>query len=177
MRYLGIFAAAVVAALLVVGASVGARAEQITISIDEHFERTDLSAACGFPVFFDFVGEAKVTLVRNKDDLVVREIDRVGGGAKLTFRSATASFSFPSQPSTWDYGEGAVVGSEVIVSFHGLFGHASGFIASDAGLFRSLGVVTGFDEFGIPDVDFVEAIADRGNRETDVVEAICAALT
>jgi len=39
-----------------------------------------------------------------------------------------------------------------------------------------LGVVTGFDEFGIPQVDFVEVMADRGNRNRgeEIVAAICA---
>ena len=175
MRYLAMLAACAVSALVVVGTTTGARAEQITIQIDEHFE----PGFCDFPVFIDFVGELKVTLIRNQDGLVVREIDRFGGGAKITYSSAQGSFSFPQTPSTWDYGDGAVVGSEVVVSFHGLFGHAPGFIASDAGLFQFLGVVTGFDEFGIPEFEFVDVIAERGNREPeeDVVAAICAALS
>jgi hypothetical protein len=178
MRYLAMLAACALAALVVVGAGAGARAEHITIQIDEHFEAEELTAACGFAVFIDFVGEAKVTLIRNKEGLIVREIDRVGGGAKITYSSAQASFSFPQLPSSWDYGDGAEVGSDVIVSFHGLFGHAPGLIASDAGLFRFLGVVTGFDEFGIPEVDFVDVIAERGNRESgeDIDAAICEAL-
>ena len=64
------------------------------------------------------------------------------------------------------------------VSFAGLQGHAPGFIDSDAGLFRFVGVVVGFDEFGIPLVDFVELLADRGNRNSqeEIGDAICAAL-
>ncbi len=67
----------------------------------------------------------------------------------------------------------------MIVTFHGLFGHIPGGIRSDAGLFSFLGVVTCFDEFGIPEVDFVEAIVERGNRvpEEDVLAAMCEALT
>jgi hypothetical protein len=37
-----------------------------------------------------------------------------------------------------------------------------------------LGVVDGFDELGIPEVEFVDLIADRGNRGT--LEAITAAI-
>jgi hypothetical protein len=176
MRYLSMLSACAVVALVVVGTGAGARAEHITIQIDEHFE---LEGFCEFPVFIDFVGEAKVTLIRNKEGLIVREIDHAGGGAKITYSSANGSFSFPAVPSSWDYGDGAEVGSEVIVSVHGLLGHIPGLIQSDAGLFRYRGIVTGFDEFGIPEVDFVEVIADRGNRESgeDIEAAICEALS
>ena len=179
MRYVTILAACAVVALAVVGTGAGARAEHVTIQIDDHFQSAGLTAACGFAVSIDFVGEAKVTLIRNKEGLIVREIDRVGGGAKITYSSANGSFSVPATSSTWDYGEGAVVGSEVIVSVHGLFGHAPGFVPSDAGLFRYRGIVTGVDGFGIPLVDFVEVIADRGHRvdEERVLEGICEALS
>ena len=48
-----------------------------------------------------------------------------------------------------------------------------------AGLFQILGVVTGFDEFGIPTFNFVDVIADRGNRHSveEIDAAICEALT
>lgn len=178
MRYLAMWAACAVVALMVVGTSVGAQPEQITIQIDEHFQDEGLTATCGVPIFTDVVGEAKVTLIRNKEGLVVREIDRAGG-AKITYRSAQASFSGPLSPSTWDYGDGAVVGSDVVVSFHGLIGHVPGFISSDAGMSQILGVVTGFDEFGIPTFNFVDVIADRGNRHSveEIDAAICEALT
>jgi hypothetical protein len=117
--------------------------------------------------------------VYNRAGLIVRETDHIGAGT-VTFRSPDTgkSFSFPLQPSQWDYGAGAVVGSSVTVSFT-LQGHVPGLIPSDAGLFRFLGVVEGFDEFGIPLVDFVDVIADRGNRESQerISGAICGALT
>jgi hypothetical protein len=179
MRYLAMLVACAVAAGVTAGAAAGARAEHVTIPIDEHFQDQDLTAACGTAIFVDFVAEAKVTLIRNKEGLIVREIDRVPGSAKITFSSAFSSFSFVAVPATLDYGDGAEVGSDVVVSVHGLLGHAPGFIASDAGLFRFLGEVTGFDEFGIPLVDFVEVIAERGNRasEEEIEAAICDALT
>lgn len=180
MRYPAVLTIVAVAALVGVGTGSGARAEHVSIQIDEHFEPEFLSDACGVDIFIDAVGELKVTLIRNKEGLIAREIDRVGGG-KITYSSPETgkSFSFNFVGSHWDYGSGAVVGSSVIVSVHGLFGHAPGFVPSDAGLFRYEGVVTGFDEFGIPLVDFVEVIAERGNRvdEERVVDGICAALS
>jgi hypothetical protein len=158
-----------------------AQAQQVDIHLDDHFQSEFWSETCGVDVFIDFVADVKVTLVYNQSGLVVRETDKAGGGT-ITFRSPETgkSFWFPLQPTQWDYGSGAVVGSDVIISFTGLLGHVPGFGASDAGLFRFRGVVEGFDEQGIPQVDFLDfadVIADRGNRQPDSAAAICAALT
>jgi len=181
MRYLAILLGVALVAPGVVGASVGAQAQQLDIHIDDHFQDEFWSETCGVDVFIDIVADVKVTLVYNRSGLVVRETDKAGGGT-ITFRSPDTGklFSFPFQPSQWEYGAGAVVGSDVIVSFTGLLGHVPGFGASDAGLFRFRGVVEGFDEQGIPEVDFLgftDVIADRGNREPDSAAEICAALT
>jgi hypothetical protein len=180
MRQLAVLLSVAVVALVTPATSGAQQAQQIPISIDDHFEDEFLSEACGVDVFIDIVADLKVTLVYDRSGLVVREIDRAGGGT-VTYRSPETgkSFSFPFGPSQWDYGSGAVVGSPVTVSFTGLFGHVPGLIPSDAGLFRFLGVVEGFDEFGIPQVEFVEVITDRGNRESGerITAAICAALT
>jgi hypothetical protein len=74
---------------------------------------------------------------------------------------------------------GSAIGSRATFQFVGLFGHVPGLIASDAGLFRAVGVVTGFDEFGIPEVELTEVIAERGNINSgeEITAAICAALT
>ena len=179
MRHLAVVVGVAVVALLTPATSSAQQAQQIPISIDDHFQDEFWSEQCGFDVFVDIVADLKVTLVYNQSGLIVREIDRAGGGT-FTYRSPDTgkSFSFPLGPSQWDYGAGAVVGSPVTVSFTGLFGHVPGLIPSDAGLFRFLGVVEGFDEFGIPEVGFVEVIADRGNRESleRVTGAICGTL-
>ena len=181
MRYLSVLAACALVALVVVGTGTGARAEQITIHIDEHIDANALTDACGVEVDIDIVADLKVTLISNKEGLVVREIDAAFGNGTLTYSSPDTgnSFSFTVQRSTWDYGDGAVVGSEVLVQFTGLQGHVPGLIATDAGLVRIVGVVTGFDEFGIPQVDFPNPpLSDRGNRESgeDILAAICAGL-
>jgi hypothetical protein len=165
---------------LFVAAPTGATARQVHITINDSFQDDFLTEQCGVDVFIDVVGDLQVTLVYNRSGLIVREIDRAGGG-RITYRSPETgnAFSFPIQPSQWDYGSGAVLGSPVVVSFTGLMGHVPGFIDSDAGLFRFLGIVEGFDEFGIPEVEFQEVIADRGNRNSgeEIVAAICAELT
>jgi hypothetical protein len=179
MRHLAVVVGVAVVALLAPATSSAQQAQQIPISIDDHFQDEFWSEQCGFDVFIDVVADLQVTLVYNKSGLIVREIDRAGGGT-VAFRSPDTgkSFSFPFQPSQWDYDAGAVVGSSVTVSFTGVFGHIPGVIPSDAGLFRFLGVVEGFDEFGIPEVGFVEVIADRGNRESleRLTDAICGTL-
>ena len=158
-----------------------AQAQQVDVHVDDRFQSEFWSETCGVDVFIEIVADVKVTLVYNQSGLVVRQTEKSGGGT-FTFRSPDTgmSFWFPLQPTQWDYGSGAVVGSDVIVSFTGMLGHVPGFGASDAGLFRFRGVVEGFDEQGIPQVDlldFDDVIADRGNREPDSAAAICAALT
>ena len=89
-----------------------AQAKQISVDINDSFQDPDLSAECGVDVFIDFVAHLQVTLVYNKSGLVVRELDHAGNG-RITYRSPDTgrSFSFPIQPSQWDYGSGAVIGS------------------------------------------------------------------
>ena len=179
MRYLALCASVAALALIAAGAGGAAQAQQVHVAINDSFVDEGLSELCGFEVTIDVVADLTATLVYNREGLIVREIDHFANGT-ITYSSAETggSFSFPFEPSVWDYGSGAVIGSEVIVSFHGLGGHAPGFIDSDAGLFRFVGVVEGFDEFGIPLVDFVEVLADRSNRNSqeEIGEAICAAL-
>jgi hypothetical protein len=142
-------------------------------------EREDFwTDQCGFDVTISVAGDLHVTLVRNAAGLVVRENDK-SGGTKVTFSSANGSFAFPSAPSHWDYGDGAAIGSPAVVSFPGLQGHVPGEVASDAGLLRPGGVVEGFDEFGIPEVEFNDVvIKDVGHRSDfeDVRAAICGTL-
>jgi hypothetical protein len=181
MRHLAAFVGVVVVAALGAGASTAAPAEQIHISINDTFVDDFWSEQCGFTVTFNFTADVHVTLVRNQEGLIVREIDRAGGG-RITYSSDNGSFSFPAAPSQYDYGSGAVIGSSVVVSFPGLQGHVPGLIATDAGLVRLEGVVvSGFDEFGIPELDFTnaEVVVDVGNREglESIRAAICGALS
>jgi hypothetical protein len=180
MRRLVVLLGLVGLALMAATTGNAAQAKQVSIQINDSFQDDELSAECGVGVFIDAIADLRVTLVYNRSGLVVREIDHFGNGT-ITYRSPDTgkSFSFPFQPAQWDYGSGAVVGSTAVFQFTGLIGHATGFIDSDAGLFRLVGVVTGFDEFGIPLVEPTEVIADRGNRNSgeEITAAICAALT
>jgi len=101
------------------GITAAPRGEQIHIPLDDSFPSEFWTDQCGLPVTISNTGDLHVTLVRNSDGLVVRETDRTGG-MKVTFSSANGSFSFPSAPSHWDYGDGAELGSTVVVSFTGL---------------------------------------------------------
>ena len=181
MRHLAAFVGAVVLAALGAGASAAAQAQQIHISINDTVVSDFWSKQCGFTVTINVTADLQVTLVRNQEGLIVREIDRAGGG-RITFSSDNGSFSFPAALSIFDYGSGAVIGSSVVVLFPGLQGHVPGLIASDAGLAKLEGVVvTGFDEFGIPELDFSNAdlVLDVGNRESldNIRAAICGALS
>lgn len=174
-RAAGILAVALLVLAAAVPAASASKREVITIPIDDSF--TDDGSQCGFPLTFHFFGTARVTLTRNDAGLVVKETDH----GKLTqeFSSPFGSFSFPSQqPSVWDYGAGAVVGSSVTITFHGLAGHVPGVLSSDAGFIQFEGVVEGFDEFGIPLVEFGAEgpTVQRGHWNTgeDIEAAICA---
>jgi hypothetical protein len=112
-----------------------------------------------------------------------KEIDP-SSGLTVTFSAPLTgnSFSFPAGTAIFDYGAGAQVGSTFTAKFVGLIGHVPGVIASDAGLtIVAGGVVEGFDEFGIPQIDFetAEAVVEHGNRESgeDIAAAICGTLT
>jgi hypothetical protein len=176
--FLVVVAVALVAALGAGAGTAALRAEQVHIAINDTFVSDFWSAECGFEVTISVVGDLQVTLVRNKAGLIVRENDRFGG-PKVTFSSSNGSFSFPTAPSHWNYGSGAMVGSQVVVSFPGLQGHVPGLVASDAGLVRIEGTVTGFDEFGIPIVEFGDVLKDVGHRSDfeKVRAAICGALS
>lgn len=177
MHLLLALAGAVALAAGVPALGLAAQAQHVNLIIDDTFQSDFLSDTCGVDVFIDVVADLNVTLVYNKSGLIVREIDPAGPGT-ITLRSPDTgkSFSYPFRGAQWDYGSGAVVGSDVIGSFTGVIVRVTGFIPPDAGLFRFKGVVEGFDEFGLPIVPIVEVITDRGNREDGVVAAICAAL-
>lgn len=177
MHLLLALAGAVALAAGVPALGLGAQAQHVDLIIDDTLQSEFLSGECGVSVFIDVVADLNVTLVYNKSGLIVREIDPAGPGT-VTVRSpdTAKSFSWPFRGAQWDYGSGAVVGSDVIGSFTGVSVRVTGFLPPDAGLFRFKGFVEGFDEFGLPIVPIVEVIADRGSREDGVVAAICAAL-
>jgi hypothetical protein len=161
------------------GSGAAARSQQVTFPIDDTFTDEGASEACGFDVTVHIEGTVRVTLILDQDGNVVREIDTLQGGT-LTYSSATGSFSFPTaQPIIFDYGEGAEVGSEATIQIVGLAGHVPGLIPSDAGLILLSGEVDGFDEFGIPLVDFQDLVVQHGNFESQerIFGAICAALS
>jgi hypothetical protein len=125
-------------------------------------------------------GTLHVTLLYNKEGLIEKEIDP-SSGLLVTFSAPQTgnSFSFPSNTAIFDYGAGAEVGSTFTGKSVGLFGHVPGLIASDAGQLIFTGVVEGFDEFGIPMIEFTELLVEHGNRSTEeeIVAAICGTLT
>jgi hypothetical protein len=171
-----------VCALAAPAVAQGRPPERITIDISETFTDPFLSGECGTDVVFTITGNVRVTLTRNAAGLVVRETDHSAGSKVIVTAPETGrSFSFPnSAVATYDYGDGAAVGSPATVTVRGLLGHVTGHIASDAGTFVLAGVVESFDEFGIPIVDFGDdpPIRETGNREGDAVAAaFCEALT
>jgi hypothetical protein len=170
--------------LLVAAPAAAQQARHVRIVVDESFTDEFWTETCGTEVVISLEATLNVTLVYNKEGLIVREIDPSGGGTVTFSAPATGnSFSFPFQTAIFDYGAGAEVGSTFTAKFVGLFGHVPGVgIAADAGqIVVTGGVVSGFDEFGIPELDFenAEVLVEHGNFESeeDIQAAVCGALT
>jgi hypothetical protein len=166
-------------AVLAMAATAGAATRHLSFPVDDTFQDEGLTDLCGFDVFINIKGTARVQLFLDDAGNVVREIDTFSGF--VTYTSDTGSFSFPlAQPITFDYGAGAEIGSTATIKLVGLSGHATGFIASDAGIIILTGTVVDFSPEGIPIVDFDgEVTFIHGNFESgeDIGEAICAALS
>ena len=180
MRPLKAFSCAFCAlAVLALAATAGAASRHLSFPVDETFQDEFHSDVCGFDVFINIKGTARVQLLLDADGDVVKEIDTFSGF--VTYTSDTGTFRFPlAQPIIFDYGEGAEIGSTATIKLVGLSGHATGHIASDAGIIILSGTVVDFDEFGIPIVDFDgEVTFQHGNFEAgeDIDAAICAALS
>ena len=156
------------------------QARHVTINVEDSFVDDFWTETCGTTVMILVEGTLHVTLLYNKEGLIVKEIDP-SSGLTVTFSAPLAgnSFSFPTNTTIFDYGAGAEVGSTFTAKSVGLFGHVPGLIASDAGQLIFSGVVEGFDEFGIPLVEFTDVLVEHGNFESqeDINAAICGALT
>jgi hypothetical protein len=180
MRPLKAFLGALCAlAVLALAATAGASVQRVSFPVDDTFQDEFHSDVCGFDVFINIKGTARVQLFLDDAGNVVREIDTFSGF--VTYTSDTGSFRFPlAQPIIFDYGAGAEIGSTATIKLVGLSGHATGFIASDAGIIILTGTVVDFSPEGIPIVDFDgEVTFQHGNfEEGDRIDAaICAALS
>jgi predicted aconitase with swiveling domain len=166
--------------LLVAAPADAQRARHVTINVEDTFEDEFWTETCGTTVVISVEGTLHVTLLYNEEGLIVKEIDP-SSGLTVTFSAPLMgnSFSFPANTVIFDYGAGAEVGSTFTGKSVGLFGHVPGLIASDAGQLIFSGVVVGFDEFGIPLLEFTEVLVEHGNFESqeDINAAVCGALT
>lgn len=172
------------AAALVAAGTANAQPTRHVIPISDTFTSDFLSEQCGFEVVVSVTGTLNVRLFYNDSGLIVRELDTAASGSKTTYSAPSTgeSFSHPNSLTVnYDYGAGATVGSPVTIRVTGLFGHVTGLIPSDAGMqVFSTGVVEGFDEFGIPEVDSGgEPTVEHGNREPgeQVLTSLCASLS
>jgi hypothetical protein len=170
--------------LLVAAPADAQQARHVRIVIDDTFTDEAWTEACGTEVVISLEATLNVTLVYNQEGLLVKEIDPAGGGTVTVSAPETGnSFSFPFQTAIFDYGAGVEVGSTFTAKFVGMFGHVAGVgIAADAGqIVVTGGVVSGFDENGIPLLDFetAELVVQHGNFESgeDIDAAVCGALT
>jgi hypothetical protein len=160
MRILALLVAVCAAAVGVAGAN-AAQTEQFAIQVHESFSAPFMSAACGVPVAITLDGVSRVTLTRNSSGLVEKEHD-VLTSFTATFESPLAlggtGLSFTNRSpgvATFDYGDGATIGSTAVITLTGLQGPAAGAGSSvTAGYQQLTGTVFAFSPEGIPIVDF-----------------------
>ena len=150
------------------------------VEIDESFTDDFYSQACDTEVVVTIDASLNVTLRYNTAGLIVQEIDPSSGGTVTTSAPDTGnSFTYRFNSVIIDYGSGATVGSAFTARFAGLIGVVPGYIAADAGEAVFIGTVVGFDELGIPRLQFSDLISSHGRLSDGdtVVEATCRALT
>ena len=160
MRMLALLVAVCAAAVGVAVAN-AAPPQQFAIQVHESFVAPFMSAACGVPVTITLDGVSRVTLTRNSSGLVVKEHDVLTSFTAI-FESPLAlggtgqSFTNHSPGvATFDYGEGAALGSTAVITLTGLQGPAAGAGSSvTAGYQQLTGTVFAFSPEGIPIVDF-----------------------
>ena len=140
-----------------------------------------LTELCRTTVVVSQSGTAVVTIWRNKAGLVIREHDRYPG-ATLTFSAPDTGRSVTMRlqaDTTWDYGAGATLGSDVLITARGLMFHVPGETSAFAGNETYRATVDGFDENGVPlnndGADFVRFVGHQ--PDVDVPAAVCRALT
>ena len=186
MRKLALLVAVCAAAVGVSGAN-AAQTEQIAIQVHDSFTAPFMSAACGVPVTITIDGVARVNLTRNSSGLVVKEHD-VLTSFTATFASPLAlggtGLSFTNRSpglATFEYGDGAVIGSSAVITLVGLQGPAAGAGSSiTAGYQQLTGTVIGFSPEGVPVVDFDGPVSSEHGRWPSFFDVVlaerCAAL-
>ena|SRR5215213_10237176 len=161
------------------GLAVGAPAQRVEYPIDESFVDEYLTDLCGTAVTVSSTGALHVTLWRNADGLIVRELDRYPN----TWRTFTAengsSFRIRFHAvQRLIYDGGARGGSLVRIETTGMFAHYPGI--AFAGHATEVAVVQGFQGNGVPIIDFDTLIMQRlvgHNPDVDAAPAICEALS
>lgn len=153
--------------------------DRVSVTISEHFTDEFLSQACGTPVVGSAEGTVEITLWRNEDGLIVRELDRFPGvfftwTAAETGRSVRTRYDVGSM---WEYPGGAIEGSPAEFTMRGLFFHIPGVTSAIAGREISVGDVDFFED-GVPIVEDGEQVSLAGHwPDLDFAASMCQALT
>jgi hypothetical protein len=121
----------------------------------------------------------EITLWRNEDGLIVRELDRFPGvfftwTAAETGRSVRTRYDVGSM---WEYPGGAIEGGPAEFTMRGLFFHIPGVTSAIAGREISVGDVDFFED-GVPIVEDGEQVSLAGHwPDLDFAASMCQALT
>jgi hypothetical protein len=152
--------------------------DRVSVDISETFVDDFLTEACGTTVIGTATGTVQITLWRNDEGLVVRELDRFPG-AFFTWTAPETGNSVKNRydvGSMWYYPDGAVDGGPVTFTMRGLFFHIPGGTSAIAGREVSVGDVDFFED-GVPVVEDGDLVSLVGHwPQVDFVDEMCDAL-
>jgi hypothetical protein len=144
--------------------------------IDDTFLAPGATRLCHFDVMVHLEGDFHFALFYDKAGNIVREVDTFPSLRVTIYAPSTGKSYTSAKPAVLltTYRDGAVIGSTAIAAEVGLFEKIDD-IALVGGRFVYEAVVTGYDEAGVPLIEFVREISSSG-PQANVSAARCAAM-
>jgi hypothetical protein len=153
---------------------------QVAFPIDHTSPIPELTPICGFDVSLTVTGTSKGTIFHDRAGEIVRELDTQPDTRFIWSSSTTGkSFAYPwSATYHYDYVDGNVAGSRVVVTVSGFGDKTPGVPASAGRVVFEDAVLLFVTPDGVPIVDFGMPTSATGHsNDPDAVDAaICAAL-
>lgn len=151
-------------------------------SVDATFRSSFYSRACGFPVYERQAGDVRITLFRDANGAILRELDTSPGFKTFWFSPLDSggtggAFSSPDSSSAkTGYPDGVYLGAPAFVVYEGLQARAPG--QPEAGRDAYVAEVAFIDVAGVPFIDILAPVDAHGNFSDGrtFAAAVCAGL-